>query len=91
MWNYDPQWIYKRVGALRLELGAKFADKHGLFAKTGTVADFKFAWVTDFPMYEWNEETKTWDGRASPFTSPPKTTSRPAASPPTRGRPRPRL
>ena len=28
MWNYDPQWIYKRVGALRLELGAKFSDKH---------------------------------------------------------------
>ena len=70
MWNYDPQWIYKRVGALRLELGAKFADKHGLFAKTGTAADFKFAWVTDFPMYEWNEETKTWDAAHHPFTSP---------------------
>jgi len=69
-WNYDPQWIYKRVGALRLELGAKFADKHGRFAKTGTAADFKFCWVTDFPMYEWNEETKTWDAAHHPFTSP---------------------
>jgi aspartyl-tRNA synthetase len=69
-WNYDPQWIYKRVGALRLELGAKFADKHGCFAKTGTAADFKFAWVTDFPMYEWNEESKTWDAAHHPFTSP---------------------
>jgi len=65
MWNYDPQWIYKRVGALRLELGAKFADKHGRFARTGTAADFKFAWVTDFPMYEWNE-----DAAHHPFTSP---------------------
>jgi len=70
MWNYDPQWIYKRVGALRLELGAKFADKHGCFAKTGTAADFKFVWVTDFPMYEWNEESKTWDAAHHPFTSP---------------------
>ncbi len=31
MWNYDPQWIYKRVGALRLQLAQKFADKHGPF------------------------------------------------------------
>jgi aspartyl-tRNA synthetase len=70
MWNFDPQWIWKRVGGLRLQLGAKFADKHGRFAKTGTAADFKFAWVTDFPMYEWNEETKTWDAAHHPFTSP---------------------
>jgi len=70
MWNYDPQWIWKRVGQLRLQLGAKFADKHGRFEKTGTEADFKFCWVTDFPMYEWNEETKTWDAAHHPFTSP---------------------
>ena len=70
MWNYDPQWIWKRVGQLRLQLGTKFADKHGRFAQTGTEADFKFCWVTDFPMYEWNEETKTWDAAHHPFTSP---------------------
>ncbi len=70
MWNYDPQWIWKRVGQLRLQLGAKFADKHGRFVQTGTAADFKFCWVTDFPMYEWNEETKTWDAAHHPFTSP---------------------
>jgi aspartyl-tRNA synthetase len=69
-WNYDPQWIYKRVGALRLELAKKFADKHKLFEQTQTAADFKFLWVTDFPMYEWNEETKTWDAAHHPFTSP---------------------
>ena len=70
MWNFDPQWIYKRVGALRLELAKKFADKHKLFEQTHTAADFKFLWVTDFPMYEWNEETKTWDAAHHPFTSP---------------------
>jgi aspartyl-tRNA synthetase len=70
MWNYDTQWIPKRVGALRLELAKKFADKHGLFAQTGTAKDFKFLWVTDFPMYEWNEEHKRWDAAHHPFTSP---------------------
>jgi aspartyl-tRNA synthetase len=70
MWNYDPQWIYKRVGALRLELARKYADKHKLFEPTHTAADFKFLWVTDFPMYEWNEEHKSWDAAHHPFTSP---------------------
>jgi aspartyl-tRNA synthetase len=70
MWNYDPQWIWKRVGQLRLQLGAKFADKHKRFAQTGTENDYKFTWVTDFPMYEWNEEAKTWDAAHHPFTSP---------------------
>jgi len=69
-WNHDPQWIYKRVGALRLQLAHKFADKHGRFAKTGTEADYKFAWVTDFPMYEWDEEAKVWNAAHHPFTSP---------------------
>ncbi len=74
-WNFDPQWIYKRVGALRLELAKKYADKHKLFDPSGTdgkhtAADFKFLWVTDFPMYEWNEQTKTWDAAHHPFTSP---------------------
>jgi aspartyl-tRNA synthetase len=70
MWNFDRQWIYKRVGALRLQLAQKFADKHKLFEQTGTADDYKFLWVTDFPMYEWNEETKTWDAAHHPFTSP---------------------
>jgi aspartyl-tRNA synthetase len=75
LWNYDPQWIYKRVGALRLELAKKFADKHKLFDPSGpdgtrTAADFRFLWVTDFPMYEWNEEHKSWDAAHHPFTSP---------------------
>ena len=69
-WNYDPQWIYKKVGALRLELARKFAEKHGLHAQTGTATDYKFCWVTDFPMYEWDEEAKTWQAAHHPFTSP---------------------
>ena len=70
MWNFDPQWIYKKVGGLRLDLAKKFADKHGLHTQTGTAADFKFCWVTDFPMYEWDEEKKVWQAAHHPFTSP---------------------
>nr|WP_317890946.1 aspartate--tRNA ligase [Granulicella arctica] len=70
MWNYDPQWIYKRVGALRLQLGTKYAAQHGRFTKTGTAGDYKFLWVTDFPMYEWDEEAKVWNAAHHPFTSP---------------------
>ncbi len=69
-WNDDPQWIFKRVGQLRLELAKKYADKHGLFTQTGTARDFRFLWVTDFPMYEWNEDAKRWDAAHHPFTSP---------------------
>ncbi len=68
--NGDSSWIHRRVGALRLELAKKFADKHKLFEQTGTARDFRFLWVTDFPMYEWNEEFKRWDAAHHPFTSP---------------------
>ncbi len=69
-WNFDPQWIWKRVGQLRLDIAKKFADKHRLFEQKGNASDYKFLWVTDFPMYEWNEETRTWDAAHHPFTSP---------------------
>ena len=29
-----------------------------------------FAWVVDFPMFEWNEEEKKWDAAHHPFTMP---------------------
>jgi aspartyl-tRNA synthetase len=70
IWNFDRQWIYKRVGLLRNELAKEYADKHKLFEQTGTASDFKFLWVTDFPMYEWDEEAKTWNAAHHPFTSP---------------------
>jgi len=69
-WNYDDKWIYKRVGQLRLDLAKKFADRHKLFEQTGTANDYKFCWVTDFPMYEWDEEAKVWNAAHHPFTSP---------------------
>jgi aspartyl-tRNA synthetase len=93
MWNFDRQWIHKRVGALRLEIAKKFADRHKLFEETVACSTqsslwasdpakmpevdpevakraFRFVWVTDFPMYEWDEEAKVWNAAHHPFTSP---------------------
>lgn len=31
---------------------------------------FNFLWITDFPFFEWNEDTQTWDAMHHPFTMP---------------------
>jgi len=66
----DPQWIYKKVGDLRLHLAKKLADKHGAFVRKGSSDDYKFLWVTDFPMFEWDTEANRWNAASHPFTSP---------------------
>jgi aspartyl-tRNA synthetase len=45
------------LGRLRLEL-AEPASGHDL------------VWVTDFPMFEWNEDESRWDALHHPFTAP---------------------
>ncbi len=62
--------IYEAAGLVRLALAQKFEAKHKLFEKTGTAADFKFLWVTDFPFFEWDDDAKTWAAAHHPFTSP---------------------
>ena len=31
---------------------------------------FNFLWITEFPFFEWNEETQHWDAMHHPFTKP---------------------
>jgi aspartyl-tRNA synthetase len=63
--------IYASAGALRLALAQKYAERHGIFKKSGDAAkDFRFLWVTNFPMFEWNEGEKVWNAAHHPFTSP---------------------
>jgi aspartyl-tRNA synthetase len=63
--------VYTSAGQLRVALAQKYADRHGAFQRTGDPAhDFRFLWVTDFPMFEWDEEGQRWAAAHHPFTSP---------------------
>ncbi len=58
----QPQKVYSILGSLRLEMGKRLnlidEDK------------FKFVWIVDFPLLEWDEEEKRWVSVHHPFTSP---------------------
>jgi aspartyl-tRNA synthetase len=58
--------IYTSAGLLRVALAQKYADRHKLFQKD----DYRFLWVTNFPMFEWDEGEKRWNAAHHPFTSP---------------------
>jgi aspartyl-tRNA synthetase len=63
--------IYASAGLLRLALAQKYAERHGIFKKSGDAAqDFRFLWVTNFPMFEWDDGEKRWNAAHHPFTSP---------------------
>jgi aspartyl-tRNA synthetase len=76
--------VYSAAGNLRVELSKKYADRHGAFVVTEEVvasperatgvvdgsAAFRPIWVTDFPMFEFDEETQKWLPAHHPFTSP---------------------
>jgi len=49
------------LGALR----AKIGHERGLAAD-----GWRPLWIVDFPMFEFNEETRTWGARHHPFTAP---------------------
>ena len=50
------------LGALRLHLGREL----GLIDEEA----FTFLWVTDFPMFDWDEDGQRWSAKHHPFTRP---------------------
>ncbi len=61
-----PKWerAYTILGALRIELAKR------LELLKGKEFDFAPAWITNFPMFEEDEETGTFTFKHHPFTSP---------------------
>ena len=58
--------IYASAGLLRVALAQKYSAKHGLFQR----GDFRFLWVTNFPMFEYDDNERRWVAAHHPFTSP---------------------
>lgn len=58
----DAKMVANCLGRLRVEMGKrlKLADPNAL----------AFLWVVDFPLVEWNEDSKRWDAMHHPFTMP---------------------
>ena len=55
--------VFQSLGALRLELAKKFdliKDKN----------EFNFTWITEFPLFEYNEEEDRYQACHHPFTAP---------------------
>jgi len=58
--------IYASAGLLRVALAQKYSAKHGLFQR----GDFRFLWVTNFPMFEYDDNERRCVAAHHPFTSP---------------------
>jgi aspartyl-tRNA synthetase len=66
----SAQHFCEKCGFLRLDLAQKYAPRHKAFEKTGDAGkDFRFLWVSDFPMFEWDNGEKRWNPAHHPFTS----------------------
>jgi aspartyl-tRNA synthetase len=64
------QHFCEKCGYLRLDLAQKYAAKHKAFEKKGDPAkDFRFLWVSDFPMFAWDNGEKQWNPAHHPFTT----------------------
>jgi len=57
--------VLQACGQLRMYIAQKYNDRHLLMDPES----FKFLWVVDFPMFEWDEADKRWNAAHHPFTS----------------------
>ncbi|MDF2745688.1 MAG: Aspartyl-tRNA synthetase, partial [Actinomycetia bacterium] len=53
------------LGDLRVRLAAERAGEHQV-----PEGQWAFCWVTEFPMFEWDEQAGRWDPAHHPFTAP---------------------
>jgi aspartyl-tRNA synthetase len=58
----SPELVSRVLGALRLHIGREL----GLIDENA----WEFAWITDFPLLEWDESEERWSARHHPFTRP---------------------
>ena len=58
--------VLMAAGTFRVELARKYAERHMAFRQGG----FHFTWITDFPMFEYDDTEKRWNAAHHPFTSP---------------------
>jgi aspartyl-tRNA synthetase len=58
----DAALAARVLGALRLAV----AKREGRLA----AGDYRFVWVTDFPLFAWNADERRWDAMHHPFTAP---------------------
>ncbi|HVO11237.1 MAG TPA: aspartate--tRNA ligase, partial [Vicinamibacteria bacterium] len=58
----QPGPVAMAMGILRLEMGREL--------KLVDESAYRFLWVTDFPLFEWNKDEKRWDSLHHPFTAP---------------------
>jgi aspartyl-tRNA synthetase len=71
-WPSEPQGhrpeetVLQACGQLRLFAAQKYNDRHKLLDPKV----FKFVWVLEFPMFEWDAEEGRWAAAHHPFTSP---------------------
>jgi aspartyl-tRNA synthetase len=61
-----PDYTFLQAcGQLRILAGQKYNDRHKLLDPR----QFRFLWVVDFPMFEWDDEDNRWMAAHHPFTS----------------------
>ncbi|MPZ69853.1 MAG: aspartate--tRNA ligase [Actinobacteria bacterium] len=58
--------VYKVLGGLRTRLAERFG--HVPEYDPANPDYWKFAWVVDFPWFDWNEDEERWDPIHHPFT-----------------------
>lgn len=59
------QTVLQACGQLRLHIAQKYSERHKLLDRD----TFKFLWVVEFPMFEWDDSENRWNAAHHPFTS----------------------